>query len=134
MVSSLPIRRRFDQFANVRPAVLFKGVSSPLRGLNPGDVDMVVVRENTEGEYAQVGGFVQRPSSEVAIQTGALLVMASSALFADAFDLARRRNKKRRVTSITKSNAQGFSMVLWDRVFQIRGRRVFRHHHRIASG
>src|SRR5882762_4195575 len=64
----LPIRRGFDQFANVRPAVLYPGVTSPLA--NPGDIDMVVVRENTEGEYAQVGGFVyhQHPE-EVAIQT-----------------------------------------------------------------
>jgi tartrate dehydrogenase/decarboxylase / D-malate dehydrogenase len=113
----LPIRRGFDQFANVRPAVLYPGVSSPLG--NPGDIDMVVVRENTEGEYAQVGGFVyhQHPE-EVAIQTAVFTRRGIDRVVRFAFELARKRNKKKRVTSITKSNAQGFGMVLWDRVFQ----------------
>jgi tartrate dehydrogenase/decarboxylase/D-malate dehydrogenase len=115
----LPIRRRFDQFANVRPAVLYRGVSSPLKGLNPGDVDMVVVRENTEGEYAQIGGFVHETHpQEVAIQTAVFTRHGVERIIRYAFELATRRNKKRLVTSITKSNAQGFSMVLWDRVFQ----------------
>jgi tartrate dehydrogenase/decarboxylase/D-malate dehydrogenase len=115
----LPIRRRFDQFANVRPAVLFRGVSSPLKGLNAGDVDMVVVRENTEGEYAQIGGFVHETHpQEVAIQTAVFTRHGVERIIRYAFELAVRRNKKRLVTSITKSNAQGFSMVLWDRVFQ----------------
>jgi len=113
----LPIRRTFDQFANVRPAVLYAGVASPLR--NPGVVDMVVVRENTEGEYAQVGGFVyhQQPE-EVAIQTAVFTRRGIERVVRFAFELARKRNRQRRVTSITKSNAQGFGMVLWDRVFQ----------------
>ena len=115
----LPIRRRFDQFANVRPAVLFEGVSSPLKGLGAGDIDMVVVRENTEGEYAQVGGFVHESHPhETAVQTGVFTRHGVERIIRYAFDLARRRNKKRRVTSVTKSNAQGFSMVLWDRVFE----------------
>ncbi|HEY3458524.1 MAG TPA: tartrate dehydrogenase [Bryobacteraceae bacterium] len=115
----LPIRRRFDQFANVRPAILYRGVPSPLKGLSAGDVDMVVVRENTEGEYAQVGGFVhQDHEAEVAVQTGVFTRHGVERIIRYAFDLARARNKKRRVASITKSNAQGFSMVLWDRVFQ----------------
>ena len=113
----LPIRRTFDQFANVRPAVLYDGVGSPLA--NPGKVDMVVVRENTEGEYAQVGGFVyhQQPE-EVAIQTAVFTRRGIERVVRFAFELARKRNRQRRVTSITKSNAQGFGMVLWDRVFQ----------------
>lgn len=115
----LPIRRRFDQFANVRPAVLFRGVSSPLKGLNEGDVDLVVVRENTEGEYAQIGGFVHETHpQEVAIQTSVFTRHGVERIIRFAFELAVRRNKKNLVTSITKSNAQGFSMVLWDRVFQ----------------
>ncbi len=115
----LPIRRTFDQFANVRPAILYKGVESPLKGLQPGDVDMVVVRENTEGEYAQAGGFVhENHASELAIQTAVFTRHGVERIIRFAFDLARRRNKKRRVASITKSNAQGFSMVLWDRAFQ----------------
>ena len=114
----LPIRRVFDQFANVRPAVLFRGVESPLKGFGPGDIDMIVVRENTEGEYAQAGGFVhhQHPN-EVAVQTSVFTRHGTERIIRYAFDLARRRNKKRRVASITKSNAQGFSMVLWDRIF-----------------
>ena len=115
----LPIRRRFDQFANVRPAVLYRGVSSPLKGLNAGDVDMVVVRENTEGEYAQVGGFVHETHpQEVAIQTAVFTRHGVDRIIRYAFELATRRQKKGLVSSITKSNAQGFSMVLWDRVFE----------------
>ena len=112
----LPIRRAFDQFANVRPAVLYRGVSSPLA--KPGEIDMIVVRENTEGEYAQVGGFVyQHHPDEVAIQTSVFTRRGIERVVRFAFELARRRNKKRHLTSITKSNAQGYGMVLWDRVF-----------------
>ena len=112
----LPIRRGFDQYANVRPAVLYPGVRSPLA--NPGAIDMVVVRENTEGEYAQVGGFLyQHQPEEVAIQTAVFTRRGIGRVVRHAFELARRRGGKRRVTSITKSNAQGFGMVLWDRAF-----------------
>ncbi|MBV9295343.1 MAG: isocitrate/isopropylmalate dehydrogenase family protein, partial [Acidobacteriaceae bacterium] len=115
----LPIRRAFDQFANVRPAVLYAGVSSPLKDVQPGDIDMVVVRENTEGEYAQTGGFVHEGhAEEVAIQTSVFTRHGIERVIRFAFELARRRANKHKVTSITKSNAQGFSMVLWDRVFQ----------------
>jgi tartrate dehydrogenase/decarboxylase/D-malate dehydrogenase len=113
----LPIRRSFDQFANVRPAVLYDGVASPLA--RHGKIDMVVVRENTEGEYAQVGGFVyhQQPE-EVAVQTAVFTRRGIERVVRFAFELARKRKRQRRVTSITKSNAQGFGMVLWDRAFQ----------------
>jgi tartrate dehydrogenase/decarboxylase / D-malate dehydrogenase len=115
----LPIRRAFDQYANVRPAYLYPGVASPLAGRKGGDIDFVVVRENTEGEYAQVGGFVyQYQPDEVAIQTSVFTRRGIERIVRFAFDLAVRRNRKRRVTSITKSNAQGYSMVLWDRTFQ----------------
>ena len=60
----LPVRRGFDLYANVRPAVLYRGVESPLKGREAGDIDFVVVRENTEGEYAQVGGFVYHHQPE----------------------------------------------------------------------
>ena len=114
----LPIRRGFDQFANVRPAILYDGVDSLLA--KPGQIDMVVVRENTEGEYAQVGGFVyHHHPEEVAIQTAVFTRRGIERVVRYAFELARKRNKQKRVTSITKSNAQGFGMVLWDRVFQI---------------
>ena len=115
----LPIRRTFDQYANVRPAFLFPGVASPLVGKKPGEIAMVVVRENTEGEYAQVGGFVHHHQpQEVAIQTAVFTRHGCERIIRFAFELCERRDKKRRVTSITKSNAQGFSMVLWDRVFR----------------
>jgi tartrate dehydrogenase/decarboxylase/D-malate dehydrogenase len=115
----LPIRRAFDQFANVRPAVLYPGVESPLRGFPPKEIDMVVVRENTEGEYAPIGGFVhQHHPAEVAVQTAVFTRHGCERVIRFAFELARRRNGRRRVASITKSNAQAYSMVLWDRVFQ----------------
>jgi tartrate dehydrogenase/decarboxylase/D-malate dehydrogenase len=115
----LPIRRAFDQYANVRPAVLYPGVTSPLRGREGGDIDFVVVRENTEGEYAQVGGFVyQMQPDEVAIQTSVFTRRGVERIVRFAFELARKRNKKKRVTSITKSNAQGYTLVLWDRAFE----------------
>ncbi len=114
----LPIRRGFDQYANVRPAVLFDGVRSPLADKGPGTIDMVVVRENTEGEYAQAGGFVHHHHpDEVAVQTSVFTRHGTERIIRHAFELAVKRNKKRRVTSITKSNAQGYSMVLWDRIF-----------------
>ena len=114
----LPIRRGFDQYACVRPAYLYKGVQSPLAGKKPGSIDFVVIRENTEGEYAQVGGFLyQHTAEEVAIQTGVFTRRGIERVVRFAFDLARRRNKKKRLCSVTKSNAQGFGMVLWDRTF-----------------
>jgi len=114
----LPIRRSFDQYANVRPAYLYPGVPSPLAGRKGGDIDMVVIRENTEGEYAQVGGFVyQHQPEEVAVQTAVFTRRGIERIVRYAFETAVKRNKKKRVTSVTKSNAQGFGMVLWDRVF-----------------
>lgn len=113
----LPIRRGFDQYANVRPAVLFEGVESPLKGYKAGEIDMIVVRENTEGEYAQIGGFLyHHQPDEVAIQTSVFTRRGCDRVIRHAFELARGR--KKRVASITKSNAQGYSMVLWDRTFQ----------------
>jgi tartrate dehydrogenase/decarboxylase / D-malate dehydrogenase len=114
----LPIRRGFDQFACVRPAVLYPGVRSPLAGRNGGDIDFVVVRENTEGEYAQIGGTVHGGGPhEVAMQTATFTRHGTERVIRFAFDLTRRRNRARLLTSVTKSNAQGFSMAFWDRVF-----------------
>ena len=114
----LPIRRSFDQYANLRPAYLYPGVASPLAGRKGGEIDMVVIRENTEGEYAQVGGFVyQHQPEEVAIQSSVFTRRGVERIVRFAFETALKRNKKKRVTSVTKSNAQGYGMVLWDRVF-----------------
>jgi tartrate dehydrogenase/decarboxylase/D-malate dehydrogenase len=113
----LPLRRRFDLFVNLRPNVLYPGVTSPLRDKEAGDINMAVVRENTEGEYADVGGFqYQGMDDEVAIQTGVFTRRGIERVVRYAFELAQRRDRKK-VTSITKSNAQRYSMTLWDRVF-----------------
>jgi tartrate dehydrogenase/decarboxylase/D-malate dehydrogenase len=114
----LPIRREFDQYACVRPAVLYPGVRCPLADKQPGDIDFVVVRENTEGEYAQIGGVLYSGGPhEVAVQSSMFTRHGTERVIRFAFDLARRRGGKRRLTSVTKSNAQGFSMAFWDRVF-----------------
>jgi tartrate dehydrogenase/decarboxylase/D-malate dehydrogenase len=114
----LPIRRTFDQYACVRPAVLYPGVRCPLTGKQPGDIDFVVVRENTEGEYAQVGGVLYSGGAhEVAVQSSMFTRHGTERVIRFAFDLARKRNRKGLLTSVTKSNAQGFSMAFWDRVF-----------------
>ncbi len=114
----LPIRRAFDQYACERPATLYAGVECPLAGKEPGSIDMVIVRENTEGEYTQAGGIVYHHTpDEVAVQTSIFTRRGIERIVRHAFGLARRRSRKKRVTSITKSNAQGFSMVLWDRTF-----------------
>jgi tartrate dehydrogenase/decarboxylase/D-malate dehydrogenase len=114
----LPIRRAFDQWACERPVKLYAGVRSPLAGKEPDSIDMVVVRENAEGEYSQVGGILYgHTPHEVAVQTAVFTRRGVERIIRHAFELARRRNGKKRVTSITKSNAQGYSMVLWDRTF-----------------
>jgi tartrate dehydrogenase/decarboxylase/D-malate dehydrogenase len=113
----LPIRRGFDLYANVRPAYLYEGVKCPLAGCGPGSIDLVVVRENTEGEYAQAGGFLYHHlPGEVAVQTSIFTRAGVERIVRHAFELARRR--RNHVTSVTKSNAQGFGLVLWDRVFR----------------
>jgi tartrate dehydrogenase/decarboxylase/D-malate dehydrogenase len=113
----LPMRRKFDQYVNLRPAYLFEGVQSPLRDKAPGSIDMVVYRENTEGEYTPIGGRqYQGTPHEIAIQTNVFTRRGCERIMRAAFEGARRRRKK--LTSITKSNAQTFGMVLWDEVFK----------------
>jgi tartrate dehydrogenase/decarboxylase / D-malate dehydrogenase len=115
----LPIRRAFDQYVNVRPAILYEGIESPLKDKKPGDIDMLVVRENTEGEYSDVGGRVYQGSDrEVVIQGAMFTRWGTERIIRYAFDLARQRPRKH-LTSITKSNAQRHSMVFWDEVFRV---------------
>jgi tartrate dehydrogenase/decarboxylase/D-malate dehydrogenase len=98
--------------------VLYPGVRCPLADKKPGDIDFVVVRENTEGEYAQIGGVLYSGGPhEVAVQSSMFTRHGTERVIRFAFDLARQRGRKRRLTSVTKSNAQGFSMAFWDRVF-----------------
>src|SRR5947208_5749099 len=114
----LPMRRKFDQYVNLRPAYLFDGVQSPLRDKAPGSIDMVVYRENTEGEYAPIGGrLYEGTPHEIAIQTNTFTRRGCERIMRAAFEGARKRRKK--VTSITKSNAMQFGMVMWDEVFKI---------------
>jgi tartrate dehydrogenase/decarboxylase/D-malate dehydrogenase len=114
----LPLRRKFDQYVNLRPAFLFDGVASPLRDKSPGSIDMLVYRENTEGEYAPIGGkLYEGMPGEIAIQTAIFTRRGCERIMRAAFHGARKRRKK--VTSITKSNALVHGMTLWDDVFRV---------------
>jgi len=111
----LPICQGFEQYVCYRPSVLLPGVRSPLAGKQPGDVDFVVVRENTEGEYAGAGGRShQGLPIEVAVQTAVFTRVGIERVVRYAFQLARRRRRK--LVSATKSNAQPHAMTLWDEV------------------
>jgi tartrate dehydrogenase/decarboxylase/D-malate dehydrogenase len=113
----LPIRKGFDQQVCKRPATLFEGVESPLRGYGGGDIDFVVYRENTEGEYADVGGREHRGfEHEVAVQSAVFTRRGTEAVVRAAFEAAAEREGL--LTSVTKSNAQGHSMVFWDDVVE----------------
>ena len=115
----LPMRRAFDQGVCVRPAYLHPGVTSPLAGKAPGDIDLVIFRENTEGEYAPVGGRLYPGTPyETVIQANVFTRRGAERIIRAAFEHCRRRNRGNKVTSVTKSNAQAHSMVFWDEVFQ----------------
>jgi tartrate dehydrogenase/decarboxylase/D-malate dehydrogenase len=112
----LPIRQRFEQYVNLRPMRLMPGVACPLSGRAPQDIDMVCVRENSEGEYAGLGGRLHRGTPyEVAEQTGLFTRMGIERVVRHAFRLAQSR-PRRLLASATKSNALQHSMVLWDEV------------------
>jgi tartrate dehydrogenase/decarboxylase/D-malate dehydrogenase len=113
----LAICHGFDQYANVRPARLLPGVEGPLRNRTPEEIDFIVVRENTEGEYSGAGGRVhQGTPQEVAIQTSVFSRFAVERVIHYAFELARSR-LRHHLINVTKSNAQQYSMVLWDEIF-----------------
>jgi tartrate dehydrogenase/decarboxylase / D-malate dehydrogenase len=110
----LPMRRKFDQYVNMRPAYLFEGVPCPLVGKKPGDIDMLVYRENTEGEYAPVGGKLYPGTpNEVAIQNAVFTRGGCERILRAGFEAARKRPRKK-LTSITKSNALIYGLTLWD--------------------
>lgn len=113
----LPIRQGFDQYVNYRPIRLLEGLRGPLANKRPEDIDFVVVRENTEGEYVQAGGRVHvQTAQEVVVQTGVFTRLGVERIVRFAFELAGRREKK--LTCATKSNALQYSMVFWDEVFE----------------
>lgn len=109
----LKIRREFEQVINLRPVKLIKGVTSPLT--NPKDFDFVVVRENSEGEYSEVGGRMHRGEDEMAIQNAIFTRKGVERAMRYAFELAQKR--RRHVTSATKSNGIFHSMPFWDQIF-----------------
>ncbi|MFZ3046468.1 MAG: isocitrate/isopropylmalate dehydrogenase family protein [Desulfatirhabdiaceae bacterium] len=113
----LPIKMGFDLYVGLRPVRLHDGVSSVLAEMNPGDIDIVVVRENTEGEYSNVGGIVGYQDRSLAVQTSIFSRHGIERIMRYAFEYARSNGRKK-VTSITKSNAQRYGMVLWDTIFR----------------
>lgn len=111
--SLLKFRREFDQYINLRPARLFEGVPSPLANRKPGDIDMMIVRENTEGEYSSVGGVMfEGTDREFVLQESVFTRYGAERVLKYAFDLAQTRKKK--ITVATKSNGIGISMPWWD--------------------
>jgi tartrate dehydrogenase/decarboxylase/D-malate dehydrogenase len=113
----LPIRKEFDLYVNQRPARLLRGLTGPLRDKTADDINFVCLRENTEGGYSGVGGRVHRNTDhEVAIESLILTRHGVERVIRYAFELARVEGRTR-VTSVTKSNAMGYSMVFWDEVF-----------------
>ena len=112
----LPICQGFDQYANIRPTRILPGVTSPLRDVGPGDLDWLIVRENSEGEYAGVGGRAHRGlPEEVATEVAIFTRVGVERIMRFAFDCARAR-PRRHLTVVTKSNAQRFGMVMWDEI------------------
>jgi tartrate dehydrogenase/decarboxylase/D-malate dehydrogenase len=120
----LRIRKGFDQYVNLRPIKLYPGVYSPIATANPETVDILVIRENTEGEYSSNGGIFKRGTPDaVALQTGVFTWKGCERAIRYGFEAARSRaklgngDKVGRVTNCTKSNALNYSMVFWDEVY-----------------
>jgi tartrate dehydrogenase/decarboxylase / D-malate dehydrogenase len=120
----LKIRKGFDQYVNLRPIKLYPGIESPIRTAKPETIDLVVIRENTEGEYAGAGGFFKMGTPDAfALQTSIFTRKGCERVMRYAFELARKRKKLGNkapvgmVTSCSKSNALNYSMVFWDSVY-----------------
>jgi 3-isopropylmalate dehydrogenase len=115
----LTLRFEMDQYINLRPVKLFPGVETPLRDKGPDDIDYVVVRENTEDLYAGTGGFLKKGTpDEVAIQTAMYTRKGCERCIRWAFEYCRKRNKKKRLTLVAKTNVLTFGHDLWWRTFQ----------------
>lgn len=111
-----PIRKGLQLFANIRPARWFAGTETPLKSIEP--IDLVMVRENTEGEYSGTGGRIHEGTpDEVAFMATVITRRGAERIMRYAFDLARKRNGKKYVHCVTKSNALRFTMMLWDEIF-----------------
>ena len=117
----IPIRRGFQQYINLRPVRLLNGVRSPLAGRGPTDIDMLIVRENNEGEYSEIGGRLYKGTDEeLAVQQAVFTKKGCDRVMRFAFERARGRRKH--VTSATKSNGIIHSMPFWDERFAAAGR------------
>ena len=117
----LRIRHEFDQYVNVRPVKLLNGAPCPLVGIKKGDIDMIVIRENSEGEYAGAGDWLYKgQDNEVVLQTGVFSRKGTERIIRYAYELAKKENKT--LTSISKGNALNYSMVFWDQIFKEVGR------------
>lgn len=117
----LEIRKRFDQYVNLRPVRLLEGAPCPLKGVAPDDVRMTFVRENTEGEYAGSGRWLDRGTpGETVVQDGVFSRKGTERVIRYAFGLAKRTGQT--LTSVSKANALNYSMVFWDGVFAEVGR------------
>ena len=115
--SLLKFRREFDQYINLRPVKLFQGVKSPLADKKPGDTDMVIIRENTEGEHPSVGGrMFEGTDREMALQKTIMSKHGIDRVQKFAFELAKSR-KRKKLTSATKSNGISITMPYWDERF-----------------
>jgi 3-isopropylmalate dehydrogenase len=115
----LELRFKFDQYINLRPVKLFPGVETPLAGKGPKDIDFVVVRENTEDLYCGVGGFLKKGTpDEVALQTAVFTRKGCERCIRWAFDFTRRRNQKKQLTLVAKTNVLTYGHDLWWRTFQ----------------
>jgi tartrate dehydrogenase/decarboxylase / D-malate dehydrogenase len=115
----IPIRRVFEQYANVRPVRLMPGIQSPLRNRNLGDIDFIIVRENNEGEYSSVGGRMYEGTDfELATQQSVFTRRGVDRIMRLAFKIASSRTKKQ-VTSATKSNGITITMPFWDERFKV---------------
>jgi tartrate dehydrogenase/decarboxylase / D-malate dehydrogenase len=113
----IPIRRTFRQYVNLRPVRLLKGVRSPLADRSPAEIDMVIVRENNEGEYSEIGGRLYKGTDdELAVQQAVFTRKGTDRVMRYAFELARKR-QRRHITSATKSNGIIHSMPYWDERF-----------------
>ena len=109
----IPIRRHFDQYVNIRPVRLLKGIQSPLAGRGPEDIDFVIVRENCEGEYSESGGRIYAGTEqEIVLQESIFTRHGTDRIPRYAFDLVKKRAGK--LTSATKSNGIIHSMPSWD--------------------
>jgi tartrate dehydrogenase/decarboxylase/D-malate dehydrogenase len=112
--SLIKFRRDFDQYVNMRPVKLMPGIRSPLADRKPGDIDFIVVRENTEGEYSSIGGRAfEGTEREMAVQQSTFTRKGVDRILKFAFELARQRPKKH-LTSATKSNGISITMPYWD--------------------